>query len=378
MTNTLRIEDQFVVEIEAIRRKIESSSGQDDLHHLRKIQGWGWLCGLLGLCTAWIIPNLITAFLISQYRFTTWTMSAHHILHKGYDRIPGIKPGNTSKLFASGWRRWIDWPDWIWPPAWKVEHNVLHHYHLSEVSDPDLVELNLQWLRQKKWPVVCKYVLIFLMAGMWKYIYYAGNTMHAWFEKNHPDKKIPSYGSFQFWQPFSFTGKNLWGHCFVPYLFFNFVLIPAPFLLISPRAALFVLLNLVMAEWITNFHTFLVIVTNHAGDDLPRFHTAMTGKKEFYLRQITGSVNFRTGSELNDFMHGFLNYQIEHHLWPDMTMLQYKRAQPLVKAVTEKYGLPYVQESVWRRLHKTIDIMTGNTKMKSDRSTSTTEIGNRN
>lgn len=66
-------------------------------------------------------------------------------------------------------------------------------------------------------------------------------------------------------------------------------------------------------------------------------------------------------------MHGYLNYQIEHHLWPDMTMLQYKRAQPLVKAVAEKYGLPYVQESVWRRLGKTIKIMTGESKMKNEK-----------
>ena len=27
--------------------------------------------------------------------------------------------------------------------AWNVEHNQLHHYHLGEIEDPDLVEHNL-------------------------------------------------------------------------------------------------------------------------------------------------------------------------------------------------------------------------------------------
>jgi fatty acid desaturase len=51
---------------------------------------------------------------------------------------------------------------------------------------------------------------------------------------------------------------------------------------------------------------------------------------------LTRSVNYKTGSDLNDFMHGYLNYQIEHHIWPDLTMLSYKKAQPLVKKVRAK------------------------------------------
>jgi Ca2+-binding RTX toxin-like protein len=31
---------------------------------------------------------------------------------------------------------------------------------------------------------------------------------------------------------------------------------------------------------------------------------------EFYLRAVIGSTNYRTGGDANDFMHGWLNYQI--------------------------------------------------------------------
>jgi hypothetical protein len=45
-------------------------------------------------------------------------------------------------------------------------------------------------------------------------------------------------------------------------------------------------------------------------------------------------------------------------------MLSYKRSQPLVKALCQKHGVPYVQENVFLRLKKTVDIMTGSSSMR--------------
>jgi hypothetical protein len=45
-------------------------------------------------------------------------------------------------------------------------------------------------------------------------------------------------------------------------------------------------------------------------------------------------------------------------------MLSYKRSQPLVKAICKKHGVPYVQENVFKRVKKTIDIMTGSSSMR--------------
>jgi hypothetical protein len=48
----------------------------------------------------------------------------------------------------------------------------------------------------------------------------------------------------------------------------------------------------------TNMHSFLVIVPNHAGDDVMMFEDKGKGRGEFFLRQILGSVNYPTGSDL--------------------------------------------------------------------------------
>ena len=64
-------------------------------------------------------------------------MIAHHVSHRGYDRVQGAPDTRRSKRFAAGRRRWLDWFDWIRPEAWNTEHNLLHHYRLGEEADPD-------------------------------------------------------------------------------------------------------------------------------------------------------------------------------------------------------------------------------------------------
>jgi hypothetical protein len=45
-------------------------------------------------------------------------------------------------------------------------------------------------------------------------------------------------------------------------------------------------------------------------------------------------------------------------------MLQYQRVQPKLRALCEKYGVPYVQESVWTRARKMVDIIVGKRSMR--------------
>ena len=141
------------------------------------------------------------------------------------------------------------------------------------------------------------------------------------------------------------------------------VVIPVLFLPVRAWAAFSVAANTVMAELLTGLHTFIVVVPNHAGDDMHRFDRPPTDRAEFYVRQVLSSVNFRTGGAVNDFLHGFLNYQIEHHPWPDLPPLAYQRASTRVRALCARHGVPYVQEGVFTRVGKLIDIMTGRTSM---------------
>ena len=357
--------EQLAKDISEIHQQALANIGIDDFKHLTKMERWGKMCSIVGYATAWVSPNPISALLISQGSFTRWTQLVHPVGHRAYDKIESINKKYTSKKFAQGWRRFIDWPDWITPAGWHQEHDVLHHYSLGEKSDPDQLQHNMEWLRQSKLPMWQRYTIVALFSGIWKIAYYTPRT-HKELRLNSARKQgepVPVMTRLGAWSLFTKQGRGLWLHSILPYTAYRFVLLPLLFFPLGSYAVISVLINLILAEIFTNMHSFLVIVPNHAGDDVMMFDKKAKGKGEFYLRQILGSVNYPTGSNLNDFFYGWLNYQIEHHLWPDMPLSQYQKMQPQVMAVCKKHNIPYCQESVFKRLLKAVDIMVGKTSM---------------
>lgn len=356
---------QLAKDLDAVHQEAMARIGEEDFAHLRKMERWGRFCSLAGYATAWIAPNPLSALLISQGSFTRWTQMTHPLVHKGYDKVKGVPQAYTSKRYATGWRRFMDWPDWITPQAWHHEHDVLHHYNLGERRDPDHLQHNTAWLRQSTMPMFLRITLVALFSMVWKLVYYAPRTHKELVlrqAKKNGEPPLPMQRGSG-WSLFTRHGRALWLHSILPYVAYRFLFIPSLFLPLGKAAAISVLLTSLMAEVFTNMHTFLVIVPNHAGDDVMMFDKRGRGKGEFYLRQILGSVNYPTGSDINDFFYGWLNYQVEHHLWPDLTLRQYQFVQPKVVAVCKKHGIPYCQQSVFKRLLKAVDIMVGRTSM---------------
>jgi len=357
---------QLAEDIDAVRAKIGPPT-TEDFQHLKKMQLWGRLCALLGYATAWLVPfNPISALLISIANVGRWANVTHPVLHGAYDRVPGVPKHYTRKGFAKGWRRIIDWLDWIYPKAWEIEHNNMHHYHLGEKDDPDHIEHNMEWLRNSNLPMWLRYSIVILFAGIWKAAYYAPNTLKILGNAERRKKGLPENDSFiraDAWNPFAKDGRDLWFKFYLPYFFFRFVFLPLLFLPLGIEAVLNVLYTSLIAELFTNLHSFLVIVPNHSAADIYRFEEPTNSKGEFYLRQIIGSVNYKTGSNLVDFSHGWLNYQIEHHLFPFLPLSQYQKMQPAVKEVCEKHNLPYRQHSVFKRLLMSLDLMVGKTNL---------------
>jgi hypothetical protein len=51
-------------------------------------------------------------------------------------------------------------------------------------------------------------------------------------------------------------------------------------------------------------------------------------------------------------------------MWPNLSMLSYRKSAPLVEEICRRHSVPYIKQSVFWRLKKTVDIMVGNTSMK--------------
>ncbi|MBX3226254.1 MAG: fatty acid desaturase [Labilithrix sp.] len=347
----------FFRELRAIRLEAEAALGEEDIRHLRRTILYGRTATAVGLATAWF-PNPLSMAALALGRSTRWIVM-HHIGHRGYDRVPGVPEEFTSRTFAKGWRRFVDWSDWMLPEAWKYEHNVLHHTNTGELKDPDLVERNTHWVRGLDVPDAVKAGIIGLLAMTWRPFYYAPNTVSTWLSRgkslaftDETAEKVPRYR------------RTLYLQCYAPYVFHHFVALPALFLPLGPFAAMSAFVNSLGAEALCGIHTFLVIAPNHTGDDVYRFDAPSESHAESAVRQVLGSVNYATGTELVDYAQLWLNYQIEHHLFPDLPMLAYRKIQPKVQALCAKHGIPYVQESLWKRAKQLVSIAVGRTSMK--------------
>lgn len=364
--------EAFAADLDALRSELLAELGPADHRHLRRMAAAGRIATGLGYATGWVAPNPVSAALLALGRSTRWAIVMHHVSHRALDRIEGVPARWTSRVFGRGRRRYVDWLDWISPEAWALEHNRLHHYHTGERLDPDLVEQNLERLRRADVPDALKLLAVAFYVGTWKLSYYAPSTFQTLRRAQRlgaarqpiaAETMASDEPYHAMFDPRTADGRAFWRECVLPYGTLTFVLVPLAFLPLGPWAAASTLANSVLAELLTNAHTFLVIVPNHAGDDMHRFEGPPSDRAEFYVRQVLGSANFETGGALRDFLSAYLNYQIEHHLWPDLPPAALPRAQPRVKAICEKHGVPYVQESVWARARRALDVMIGRTSM---------------
>ena len=62
---------------------------------------------------------------------------------------------------------------------------------------------------------------------------------------------------------------------------------------------------------------------------------------DFYVHQLSTTANFGSGSNFFSWYVGGLNFQVEHHLFPNICHIHYKKISPIVKETALEYGYPY-------------------------------------
>ena len=125
-----------------------------------------------------------------------------------------------------------------------------------------------------------------------------------------------------------------------------------PILLFSHAAMYLVGLYLVLGLWqgalfllihqaVAGFFMGATFAPNHKGMPV----LAKDSDLDFLRRQITTSRNVRP-HPLTDLVYGGLNYQIEHHLFPNMPRNNLRKARELVKDFCQQRSISYHETSV--------------------------------
>ena len=97
------------------------------------------------------------------------------------------------------------------------------------------------------------------------------------------------------------------------------------------------------ANVVRNVWAYAIIFCGHFPDQTYTFgqdEVADETRGGFYVRQLLGAANIE-GGPLFHVISGNLGYQVEHHLYPDMPSTRYAEIAPQVKALCERYDLPY-------------------------------------
>jgi fatty acid desaturase len=110
------------------------------------------------------------------------------------------------------------------------------------------------------------------------------------------------------------------------------------FLLMSPGVGI---AFIAVHQAVFGFYMGCSFAPNHKG--MP---TISEGEQlDFLSRQVITSRNVR-GGWLTDLMLGGLNYQVEHHLFPNMPRPSLRRAQAIVRDYCREHHLPYTEVGI--------------------------------
>ncbi|MFE3184107.1 fatty acid desaturase family protein [Streptomyces violascens] len=92
-------------------------------------------------------------------------------------------------------------------------------------------------------------------------------------------------------------------------------------------------------------HLGMTFAPNHKGMEMPDPNDPGDSGWGHLRRQVLTSRNVR-GGFLTDWFLGGLNYQIEHHLFPNMPRPHLRLTQPMVRAHCAALGIPYAETSL--------------------------------
>jgi fatty acid desaturase len=317
-------------ELDTIRANIEESLGSKDAAYIhrtialqraldvaaRLVIGCsrtrkGWLLGTIALAVAKSIENMEIG---------------HNVGHGQWDWM------NDPEIHSSTW-------EWDMPglsSQWRYSHNYTHHVYTNVIGmDDDMGFGIMRITRDEPWQPshLVQPLRNFLLAAVFEW----GIALHGLHSAH--DRAVDD------------TQKSMESRALLRkvarQVSKDYLLFPA----LSGRRWRRTLTANTTANLIRNLWTYVVIFCGHFPDGAEKFDPAVVEhetKPEWYLRQMLGTANFDAGRVLA-FLSGNLCYQIEHHLFPDLPSNRLSEIAHDVRALCDKYDLPYTTGPLLRQ-----------------------------
>lgn len=327
--------DAFGAELDALRRRVRASLGEGDIAYIRRVFRWQRRLeagGRLALQFSFLNPLTWAGGVaaLTASKMLNSLEIGHNVMHGQYDWT------NDPALTGSN----FEW-DFLCPSDnWRHLHNIYHHRYTNILGkDRDIGFGLLRVAEAQPWrpirlvaqPVALLFTALAMEWGIALYEIELG--------------KIPK-GKWK-WQERKAGIRALAGKV-LRQRGKDYVLFP----LLSGPFFLPVLAGNFTANLLHNMWWFSLIFCGHFPDGLELFSREECEdetRAEWYVRQILSTGNIE-GGKLFRIMSGHVGYQIEHHLFPTLPAHRCAEIAPEVRALCEKYGLPYHTGPLYRQL----------------------------
>jgi NADPH-dependent stearoyl-CoA 9-desaturase len=321
--------EQIGRELDAIRAEVEESRGSADaayINRLIRIQRGLAAAGRVTLLAgtrskrtrkpAWVAG----AALLGLAKILENMEIGHNVMHGQWDWM------NDPEIHSSNW----EWDTAQPAEQWKHSHNYIHHQFTNVLGyDNDIGYGILRMAREQRWHPY--YVGQPIYNGLLASLFQWGVALHDLdLERIRKGEKDPKEMKRQLRQILR-KGRNQ--------ILKDYVVYPA----LSGRQWRTTMTANATANLARNLWSYVIIFCGHFPDGAMHFteeELEDETRSEWYLRQILGAANFEGGPLLH-ILSGNLGFQIEHHLFPDLPSNRYAEIAVRVRALCEKYDIPY-------------------------------------
>ncbi len=127
-----------------------------------------------------------------------------------------------------------------------------------------------------------------------------------------------------------------------------FIIIGFP-LMFSGFSWWMILLGFLLMHAVAGLFMSVVFQMAHLVEEayMPLPNAAGVIENEWMIHELETTANFSRKSRLFAWMIGGLNYQIEHHLFPNICHVHYRAISPIVERTAKEFGLPYKENKTF-------------------------------
>ncbi len=250
----------------------------------------------------------------------------HDANHRSYSKSQKVNKWLSRTLFLLGG----------FPANWQHQHNTLHHgYTNVEGFDEDISPVSLIRLSPHK-----------PLKSIHKYQF-----IYAWFLYGMMTMLWATTKDFKQFRRYKTRGVRLsstksYRHLFIDLLiskvvyYVIFMIIP---MLVLPFAWYWIILFFLTMHFTSGFILTIIFQTVHVVTTseypLPNKNGSM--ENNWAVHQLTTTSDYSPNNKVFTWLIGGLNYQIEHHLFPNISHVHYDKIASVVKDMAHKYNLPY-------------------------------------